>query len=89
MPIATSGNLYRNANPTMVLSHELYHAWNNAASSWLTGGGAARIGSPVRGLPNQETWAVRHTNMVRRQLGYNYIRTHYRHQGHQYCVEGC
>ena len=87
--IVTSGNLYRNANPTMVLSHELYHAWNNAAASWWATGGARRIGTSVRGLPGQEAYATRHTNLVRSQLGLGYIRTHYRYQGNQYCVEGC
>ncbi|MDP5209032.1 M91 family zinc metallopeptidase [Microbulbifer sp. 2205BS26-8] len=86
--IVTSGNIFRNANTTMVLSHELCHAWNNAASGWF-GSGVPRIGNAIRGLPGQEMWATRHTNLVRRQLGYKYIRTHYSHNGNQFCVEGC
>ncbi len=87
--VVTSGNLYRTANPDMILAHELYHAWNNAASSWFSGEGARRIGSAVYGLPAQEAYATRHTNLIRRELKYGYIRTHYRHNGRQYCVEGC
>ncbi len=40
-------------------------------------------------LPAQEAYATRHTNLIRRELKYGYIRTHYRHNGRQYCVEGC
>ncbi|KZN45754.1 hypothetical protein N474_25155 [Pseudoalteromonas luteoviolacea CPMOR-2] len=87
--IVTSGNLFRTASPDMILAHELYHAWNYAASSWFSDGGARRIGGGVYGLPSQEAYAVRHTNLIRRQLGYGYIRTHYNHKGHHYCVEGC
>jgi len=87
--IVTSGNVLRAARSDMILSHELYHAWNNGVSGWFSTGGARRIGESIYRFPPQEAYATRYTNVIRGQLGYGYIRTHYLKNGHQYCVDGC
>lgn len=75
----TLGKQEIRANPGMVFAHELHHVWDR-----LSGGKAMNLGKPVEGLPARETYAVRFTNRIRKELKYGYQRNTYRRPGKTY-----
>lgn len=80
--------IVRSESSTLVLAHEVYHAWTNAGFG-VKGVVQVGPGSTTQGLSSTEFWAVRYTNLIRGQMRIPYIRTHYRYNGSQVCVEGC
>jgi hypothetical protein len=75
-----------------ILAHELHHTWRRVTTvkgNWYSSNsyGSNDIGKRVPGLSDWETYAVRHTNLIRRQAKLGYIRTHYLTNEGEYRVE--
>lgn len=66
-----------------ILAHELHHTWRRFTTvkgGWFSNNtyGSLDIGEPVPGVKDWETYAIRHTNLIRAQMGLGYKRTHYK-----------
>lgn len=86
------GRFITNEPSFLSLAHELHHSWASTTGRflrwpWQAPNDSVRIGGSVRGLSNSETFAVRHTNLIRQQAGLKYRRTHYLQEGNLYYVD--
>jgi hypothetical protein len=60
----------KDEDATFVLAHEMHHAWHYS-------GEAVRLGRAIVGPPLSEAYAIRYTNLIRREADVGYVRTHW------------
>jgi hypothetical protein len=93
MRTSTSGERVNTDPIYNILAHELHHSWRRMTSiegSWYESKSYTSndIGRRVPGLSDWEPYAVRHTNLIRKQAGLGYRRTHYRNdEGREFRVD--